>query len=89
MAKETCLPTQKRPIHLAKETYLPSKTDLCTWQKRPNKRGLFTWQKRPIYLTNETYSPGKRDLFTSQKRPNHMAKETYLHGKRDLDKRDL
>ncbi len=53
---------QKRPIHMAKETY------------SYGKRDLFIWQQRPIHMAKETYSYGKRDLFIWQKRPIHMEK---------------
>ena len=35
MAKETYSYEKKRPIHMAKETYLHGKRDLFIWQKRP------------------------------------------------------
>ena len=76
---------QKRPIHMAKETY-DCKAD-AEWMHQVqgslketqshSKRDLFKWQKRPIHIAKE-------DLFKWQKRPIHIAKETYSNGKRDL-----
>ena len=63
---------QKRPTHMAKETYTYGKRDLLIWQKRPS------------HMANETYSYGKRDLLIWQKRPTHTAKAAYSYGKRDL-----
>ena len=85
---------QKRPIYMAKETYLYGKRDLlrlayltggerfrggCALHLRFGQ-----CQKRPIHMAKETYLLGKRDLFTWQKRPIYMAKEAYLYGKRGL-----
>ena len=57
---------QKRPIHMAKETY------------SYGKRGLFTLAYlRYARVSKETYSYGKRDLFLWQKRRIYMAKEGY------------
>ena len=82
------------PIHwlmwqVAKDTYLASKRDLLTWQKRPTylakkERPTYLAKERPTYLAKETYVPSKRDPLTSQKRPTYLAKETYLPRKRNL-----
>ena len=57
---------QKRPMHMAKETYSYGKRDLSIWQKRPIHMAKEIWQKRPIHMAKEIW----------QKRPIHMAKAT-------------
>jgi hypothetical protein len=48
---------QKRPMCMAKETYVRGKRDLCAWQKRP------------MCMAKEPYVRGKRDLCAWQKSP--------------------
>ena len=81
--KRDLLIWQKRPTHLAKETYPYGKRDLPIWQN--GKRALHTlaYHTIPLY--------GKRDLLIWQKGPPHtgltylcMAKDTYSYGKKDL-----
>ena len=62
---------RKRPICMAKETYLHG------------KRGLFTWQKRPIYMSKETYLCGERGLFTFAFL-RHVPKTIMCHVNRSL-----
>ena len=62
--RDLCM-RQKRPTHVAKETYA------C------GKRYLYPCQKRPIPMPNQIDTYANRDLCIRQKRPIHMAKETY------------
>ena len=56
---------QKRPIYVAKETYLCGKRDLLLMVHVRLFSGvdiIHMWQKRPIYVAKETYLCGKRLL---------------------------
>jgi len=66
--KRGLCPTQRRPIHDAKETNAQNTQDI--WSQRSSV--LHHFVALPAH-TKETYSRLKRDQYTTQKRPTHTT----------------